>query len=75
MNVVINVLLKVFCKTELTIISQKNFETVDDFAQSMIKGEFHMFDACKDDDEWVKAAERGDYENILMLKFEDIIGS
>ena len=41
----------------------------------MIKGEFHMFDARKDDDEWVKAAERGDYDNILMVKFEDIIGS
>jgi len=49
------------------------FESIDEFAQSMIKGEFHMFDARKDDDEWVKAAERGDYENILMLKFEDII--
>ena len=53
----------------------KNFETIDDFAQCVIKGEFYMFDARQDDDEWIKAAERGDYENILMLKFEDIIGS
>ena len=75
MNVVINVLLTSYCTPVLIIIIQKNFETVDDFAQSMIKGEFHMFDARKDDDEWVKAAKRGDYENILMVKFEDIIGS
>lgn len=57
------------------ILTPYKFESLDDFAQCIVKDEFCMLDARKDDDEWVKAAERGEYENILMLKFEDIIGT
>ena len=56
------------------ILAPYKFESIDDFAQTVAKDEFCVSDARKDDQEWVKAVERGDYENVLMLKFEDIIG-
>ena len=28
----------------------------------------------QNDDKWVESAKNGDYKNLLMLRFEDVIG-
>ena len=53
---------------------QKNFTGVDDFAKSMLKGEFFMGDPRATDDLWHQAAKENQYDNLLMVKFEDILG-
>ena len=53
---------------------QKQFTGVDDFAQSIIKGEFFMGDPRAIDEAWQKAAREKQFDNLLMLKFEDILG-
>ena len=53
---------------------RKKFTGVDDFAKSMIKGEFFMGDPRAIDEAWQKAAQEKQYDNLLMLKFEDILG-
>ena len=53
---------------------QKNFTGVDDFAKSVMKGEFFMGDPRAIDEAWQKAAQEKQFDNLLMLKFEDILG-
>merc|ERR1719454_1287514 len=55
------------------VMEPYNFLNIDEFAQTIVKDQFWWPDSGVDDAKWQRAAEAGEYKNLLLCKFEDVI--